>query len=232
MSKYVISNKSGSAGKTTTAANLVFPHVPDALVFALDNAHTVAELGIHCTQYDPLQFKEMFEKIFAIENAIVDVGGAKLFDEFLLKLTEAKQAHHEFDYFLVPAKPDDKSETDAIYVVGKYLEAGIPASKIRVIYNAVDSLSKFTMLPGLVKLHGIKTAKIPKSDVYPILAALRKTVKAVLADPLSASDYKGIVLASDPDSDEYKQAFNNYYAKGMVELADTQLKAAWAELDI
>jgi hypothetical protein len=64
------------------------------------------------------------------------------------------------------------------------------------------------------------------------LANLGKTIEAVKNDPKSANDYKKLLLATEKDTEEYKNHFNNYYAKGMVDGAAADLDRAWVELDL
>ena len=231
--KIVINNKSGSVGKTTLTANLISPRVPQAKIYAVDPSNkNVTSLGLKATVIDPLQFREMFEDIFQIEHAILDVGGSKIWDEFYSKLTESSASHVEFDYFLVPSYPTEKSEKDAAEVLIKLLAANIPASKLRVIYNCVDKISKFSLLSGIVKSENIKVATVHKSDIYEILANLGTTIEAIKIDPKSANDYKKLLLSTEKDTEEYKSHFNNYYAKGMVDGASADLDRAWAELEL
>lgn len=231
--KIVINNKSGSVGKTTLTANLISPRVPNAKIYAVDPSNkNVTSLGLKAKVIDPLQFREMFEDIFQIEDAILDVGGSKIWDEFYSKLTESGASHFEFDYFLVPSYPTEKSEKDAAEVIVKLLAANIPSSKIRVIYNCVDNLSSFDLLTGIVKSYNIKVATVPQSDIYEMLANLGTTIEAVKNDPITAKEYRKLSHSMDRDTVEWKFYFNNYYVKGMVDEASAELDRVWAELDL
>jgi len=231
--KIVVCNKSGSVGKTTITAHLVARFLPNSNIYAVDPSNkTAAELGLKVKIFDPLQFKEMFEEIFRLEDAILDVGGSKIFEEFYQKMTETSHIHLEFDYFLVPSVPNDKAEKETVEVIIKLLEAGIPVDKIRIIFNKVEKLSKFAILPGFNEKTGIRFVTIPNSDLYGILADLGKTIDAVMADKKTANDYKRLALAEENGTEQYKIMFNNYYAKGMAESVSKQLSAAWDELEL
>ena len=231
--KIVICTKPGGAGKTTLTAHLVARHLPSAAIFAVDTSNqTVKELGLNAEIYDALQFREIFEKIFHLEDAVLDVGGSKIFDEFYSKLKESENSHIEFDYFLVPVIPNEKAETETVEVIVKLLAAKIPPEKIRIIYNNVEALSSFTKIPALATKTGIRTVKVLKSAIYGLLADLKKTIDAVDKDPKTAADYKKLAQAQKNGTVEFKKMFNNYYVKGMVGAASKQLADVWAELDL
>ena len=232
--KIVICNKSSAIGKTTLTGQLAAARMPKAPIYAVDPSNkTVAQFGLKSKLYDPLQFKEIFEEILPLRDAILDVGGSQIFDNFITKLQESAVAQMEFDYFLVPCMANEKSEKDTITALSLLLdEAKIPPEKIRVIYVGVEKLTRFEVVPGMAQACGIKTVEIPFSNLYSLCADIGKTIAAVIADKKTAADYKELALAEKNGTEQYKKMFNNYYAKGMAESVNKQLDQVWEKLEL
>lgn len=231
--KIALVNKSGSVGKTTLTAHLVHPRMNGAPVYAIEASNTTAkDFGIAVKSYDPTQFKEMLRDLFRDDDAILDIGGSKNFSDFYEKMIEAGTSHDEFDYFIVPVIPNEKAERESADTIFALLKANIPAEKIRVVYNKVGRLTNFELVPGAVKKFKLHSTQVSESDLYGILAGLRMTLPALLADEKTAKDYKKLALEQENGSAAYDKYFNLYYAKNMAASVSESLEKAWQELEL
>ena len=212
--KVAIVNNPGTVGKTTIAAHLLAPRIPGASIIAIEDVNqTVANLGLQVDRMEGDAFRAMFKKLMLLDDAIIDVGASNI-RLFLQGMVKFDESHEEFDYFVVPLTSGTKEQIETIGMIGTLADFGIPAEKIRLVFNRVnkDVEEEF----GHVFRHVAKernaianpAAAIYESELFSALAVKKLTIEALIADQ---TDYKGLLRdnrdASDKDRNYWGDMF-------------------------
>ena len=132
--KVAVINFSGNVGKTTVARHLLAPRIPGAKVIAIESIN--ADDG----QTDALrgrQFGELQEYLQTVDDAVVDIGASNV-EELLALMRKYRGSHEDFDYFVIPTVPALKQQQDTVATLAELIRIGIPASKLRVLFNQVE----------------------------------------------------------------------------------------------
>lgn len=146
--KLVVVNFTGTVGKTTLAAHLLSPRMPDASFFAVESINQTADgLGVDVEKVRGDQFRGLLKKLMLIDAAIIDVGASNV-EDFMINLEGFEQAHEEIDYYIVPVTSGTKEQQETVSMIASLAEIGVPAEKIRVVFNRVsqDVKSEFAII--------------------------------------------------------------------------------------
>lgn len=129
-----------------------------------------------------------------MDDAVIDIGASNV-EDFVNLMKQYKGSHEDFDYFVIPTVSKAKQQRDTISTIDALAEIGVPAKKIRLVFNMVEidetperifsglfeyqaSAKNFTIRPEAV---------IHVNDIYGKLKGTETGIKEVLADP---TDYK------------------------------------------
>ena len=132
--KVAVINFSGNVGKTTVARHLLAPRIEGARVIAIesinaDNGQTQALRG--------RQFGELQEYLQTVDNVVVDIGASNV-EDLLALMRKYRGSHEDFDYFVIPTVPALKQQHDTIATLAELTRIGIPAAKLKVVFNQVE----------------------------------------------------------------------------------------------
>ena len=132
--KVAVINFSGNVGKTTVARHLLAPRIEGAEVIAVesinaDDGQTQALRG--------RQFGELQEYLQTVDNVVVDIGASNV-EELLSLMRKYRGSHEDFDYFVIPTVPALKQQQDTFATLAELTRIGIPASKLKVVFNQVE----------------------------------------------------------------------------------------------
>jgi hypothetical protein len=185
--KVAVINFSGNVGKSTIARHLLAPRLQDAAVFAVESINSD---GSQDEALRGKQFGQLQEAMTLVDNAVIDIGASNV-EDFVNLMKQYRGSHEEFDIFVVPTVPEAKQQRDTIATIDALASLGIPAKKIRLVFNRVelddDPRRVFT---GLFEYHGsAKTftlkpeAVMHLNELYERLMTARVSVKEVLDDP-------------------------------------------------
>lgn len=133
--KIAVMNFSGNVGKTTVSRHLLAPRLNNASVVTIES---INKDGSENTEYRGKQFGKMLESMGVLDQAVVDVGASNV-EDFIHLMKQYDGSHEEFDYFVVPTVASKKQQRDTITTIEALAEIGIPAEKIRVVFNMVES---------------------------------------------------------------------------------------------
>lgn len=199
-----ILNWTGTVGKTTLAAHLLAPRMDNAPIFAIESINeTAASLGIDVEKMKGNKFRELFKKIMLEDNAIIDVGASNI-EEFMSNMVKFDDSHEEIDYFIVPVTSGTKEQKETIAMVDALSAIGVPAEKIRVVFNRVsaDVADEFPYVVGFHKKQKSFTANqkcaIWETELFDALAVKGLTIETLLNDP---NDYK-LMLRNNREATE------------------------------
>ena len=131
--KVAVINFSGNVGKTTIAYHLLAPRIAGAEVIAIESIN--AEDG-QASALPASQFGDLQEYLQTVDNVVVDVGASNV-EELLSLMRKFRGSHKDFDYFVIPTVPALKQQQDTIATLAELARIGIPASKLRIVFNQV-----------------------------------------------------------------------------------------------
>jgi cellulose biosynthesis protein BcsQ len=132
--KVAVINFSGNVGKTTIARHLLAPRIDGAELIAVESIN--ADEG----QIEALrgsQFGELQEYLQTVDNVVVDIGASNV-EELLSLMRKYRGSHKDFDYFVIPTVPALKQQRDTIATLAELARIGIPATKLRIVFNQVE----------------------------------------------------------------------------------------------
>lgn len=207
--KIAIVNYTGTVGKTTVAAHLLSPRMGHAPIFAIETINeTAAGMGVDVDQIKGAKFRELFRKLFLLDDAIVDVGASNI-EDFLDGMLKFDESHQEFDYFLIPVTSGTKEQKETISMIATLADFGIPAEKIRLVFNRVEASveDEFEHVFRYIKKEKNAVANpdaaIFETELFDILNVKKLTVEAMLNDE---TDYKALKI-NNPDASEKEKNF-------------------------
>ena len=199
--KVAVINFSGNVGKSTVARHLLAPRLNNAEVIPVESINSD---GTDETAIRGKQFGELQEYLQTLDDAVIDIGASNV-EDFVKLMKQYKGSHEDFDFFVVPTVPATKQQRDTISTVEALANLGVPAKKIRLLFNMVDlEESPERIFSGLFeyqresKSFTLKPeAVIHVNDIYGKLKGSKTGIREILADE---TDYKErIKTAKDAD---------------------------------
>lgn len=199
--KVAVINFSGNVGKSTVARHLIAPRINSAAVIPVESINSD---GTQDEAIKGKQFGELQEALMLMDDAVVDIGASNV-EDFVNLMRQYKGSHEDFDYFVIPTVPKNKQMRDTISTIDALAEIGVPAKKIRLVFNMVEiDETPERLFAGLLEYHAAAKnftlrpdAVIHVNDIYGKLKGAEQGIKDILADP---TDYKEkIKTATDAD---------------------------------
>ncbi len=200
-------NFSGNVGKTTIARHLLAPRMNNATVIPVE---TINSDGTEDEAIKGKQFGELLEALALMEDAVVDIGASNV-EDFINLMRQYKGSHEDFDYFVVPTVPKSKQQRDTISTIDALAEIGVPARKIRLVFDMVElDDAPDRVFSGLFDYH--KAAKnftlrpdavMHVNDIYGKFNGATQSIKDVLNDP---TDFKAKIKAAKDTAEKLQYA--------------------------
>ncbi|MCR8998722.1 hypothetical protein [Rahnella perminowiae] len=104
-------------------------------------------------------------------------------------MTTFKGSQEDFDYFIVPITPQNKQQMDSLVTIETLLDLDVEPSRIRVIFNMVDSDKSFEkQFTGVFENKTFKSLKIKdfpiinNTELFTHLHDIGKPLTSVLSD--------------------------------------------------
>jgi hypothetical protein len=227
--KVAIINFSGNVGKTTIARQLLAPRM-QATQFAVETINVGASDDAGAAErIRGKEFGSLQEELMQIDSAIVDIGASNV-EEFIKLMAQFAGSHEEFDYFVVPVVAEKKQQADSINTIKTLSRIGVPANKIRVVFNKVDPDDandlphQFGMLCGFFEAEKKFTfqpqAVLFANEVFDRLRTLKINVADLVMDP---TDYRA-ALRSAPSDEARQHAVRMLSAKRLATSAHQNLE--------
>lgn len=188
--KVAVINFSGNVGKSTVAKHLLLPRIEDAEFICVES--------INADEGDVLvrgkQFGALSEQLLLIDSAVIDVGSSNV-EDFVKLMRQYEGSHEDVDFFVVPAVKESKQIRDTIATIQALAAMGIPANKVRVVFNRIetDETVEDAFYPLIAYHEDTKAftlrpkAAIHFSELYQRLRTHNATIAELLAD---TTDYK------------------------------------------
>lgn len=189
--KIAVINFSGNVGKSTIARNLLAPRIPDAEVLAVE---TINSDGTDDEAMKGKEFGDLLEALQLMDSAVVDLGASNV-EAVMTIMSLYRNAHEDFDYYVVPVIPEPKQMRDTISTINALAELGVPAKKIRVVFNKLEpGDTPERVFAGIFNYHEAEKrftlrpdAVLHENEIYTRLNGKAVNLLEILNDP---TDYK------------------------------------------
>jgi hypothetical protein len=208
---------------------LLAPRIPNAQIIAVESINSD---GSEEEALKGKQFGQLSEALAIIDDAVVDIGASNV-EELINQMKAYRGSHEDFDFFVVPVVPKHKQQRDTISTIEALAEIGVPAKKIRVVFNMVEIDEKpEQVFSGLFEYHESEktftlkpTAVIHVNDIYGKLNGVEQSIADILNDP---TDLKEQLKAATSPEDKLRisrQIGVKRLAAGVTEELDAVFKA-------
>lgn len=181
--KIAVLNYAGGVGKTTVVNNLLKPRMKDTPVIAIETINDdggETQIKIKGKEYGMLQ-----DELLMNDQLIIDIGASNI-EETMRMMSQYKGSHEDFNYFILPVVPDGKEQVDTISAITALKKMGVPAKKIKVLFNKVDDIDTIEEDFYLI-IEYLQTVKIPvpkigieKNEVYDELRQRKQSISELL----------------------------------------------------
>ena len=132
-------NFSGNVGKTTISAHLLKPRMPEAQVYSIESINAGAdESGVDVETMRGKKFGALIDEIMLLNEAIIDIGASNI-EDTIKTMMQYSGSHEEIDLFIIPTVKEKKVQVDTINTIKALRNMGVPANKIRVVFNKMDN---------------------------------------------------------------------------------------------
>ena len=200
--KIAVINFSGNVGKTTIARHLLLPRIEGAELIAIESINADEGQG---QSLRGRQFGELQEYLQTVDNVVVDIGASNV-EDLLSLMRKYRGSHEDFDYFVIPTVPALKQQQDTIATLAELSRIGIPAAKIRLVFNLVedgtDVSESFDALLSFIKEHPMTRAsmrcRLGANEIYERVKGTSTDLAELAKDE---TDYKAQIAVA-PDISE------------------------------
>ncbi len=228
--KIGVINFSGNVGKSTVARHLLAPRMNNAQIISVESINSDG------TEEDAVrgkQFGDLIEALALMDNVVVDIGASNV-EDFISRMAQYRGSHEDFDYFVIPTVGRQKQQRDTISTIDALTDLGIPAKKIRVVFNMVEiedapervfsgifeyaaAEKTFTLRPEAV---------IHMNDIYGKLRGSEQTIADILNDPADLKEQ----LKTAKDADEKLRISRQIGVKRLAAGVTEELNAVFKAL--
>ncbi|STQ90005.1 StbB family protein [Iodobacter fluviatilis] len=205
--KLCILNYSGNVGKSTLAQHMFMPRMPNAQYFSVESINSSDQIdSIEVEQLRGRQFNVLHEELLGLDSAVVDVGSSNV-ELFLQLMAQNVDSHSEFDLFILPTVSEDKQQKDTIETIRLLNKLGVPAKKIRVLFNRVeidsDTDAEFeTILSYKFVTKSFQTPSrgvVYENPAFQRVGSTGKTLNEIVND---TTDYRAKLRASTDENEK------------------------------
>ena len=230
--KIAVISYSGNVGKTMIARHVLRPRLPGSHVISIESVNASEEED-HVLR--GRQFAELQEYLQVVDNVIVDIGASNI-EELLGLMRRYRGSHEDFDYFIVPTVPARKQQQDTISTLAELSRLGVPAEKVRIVFNMVEdpveTARTFELLLSFLKEaplaeHSLECV-LGVNEIYGRVNGMGADLAAVARD---TTDYKSLI-ASATGSDERMALAQRLATRRLATGVVPEHDACFAALDL
>lgn len=194
MMKVAVTSFSGNVGKTTIARHCLLPRIRGAELICVESINADEGQG---QALRGRQFAELQEYLQTVDAVVVDIGASNV-EDLLSLMRRYRGSHEDFDYFVVPTVPALKQQQDTIATLVELAHLGVPAEKVRLVFNMLDDdvqpLQAFDTVLAFLAEHPIAQADpgccLGTNEIYSRVKGLNSELAALAADE---TDYKALI---------------------------------------
>jgi hypothetical protein len=224
--KYAVISLLGNAGKTTIAAQVLYPRLGAVKILSVESINTGAEgLGVDVEIFKGKNYSELSEQLMMVDNAIIDVGGSNV-EEFLLLMQQQKGSYADFDCFVVPCIFERQDET--IKTIRMLSRIGVEPHRIKIVFNKVPvgdapenlfSSVLYAVTDNNLCTYDLDSGVIYLNEAYERVKHLKTTIHQVANDP---TDFRSLVK-STTDLNEKRLMASRVITQGLALTANKNL---------
>ncbi len=230
--KICVLNFSGNVGKRTIAAHLLQPRL-NGPVISVESVNVDAQSdGVDVERLRGRQFADLQARLVKVPAAVVDVGSSNI-EEFMKQMQQYDGSQDEFDWFVVPVVKASKQQIDTVNTVRALRAIGVPASKIRVVINKVDTDDDLRQdFAQIYAFCATGDAALPdgavvyENEVFAGLKSLQMTIADLTNDPI---DYRQ-KLRDATNETEQDSAIQMFALKQLARTCNKNLNTAYEAL--
>lgn len=230
--KICVLNFSGNVGKSTIAAHLLQPRL-NGPVISVESVNVDAQSdGVDVERLRGRQFADLQARLIKVPAAVVDVGSSNI-EEFMKQMQQYEGSQDEFDWFVVPVVKASKQQIDTVNTVRALRAMGVPASKIRVVINKVDTDDDLRQdFAQVYAFCATGDAALPdgavvyENEVFAGLKSLQMTIADLTNDP---TDYRQ-KLREATNETEQDSAIQMFALKQLARTCNKNLNTAYEAL--
>ena len=230
--KICVLNFSGNVGKSTIAAHLLQPRL-NGPVISVESVNADAQSdGVDVERLRGRQFADLQARLIKVPAAVVDVGSSNI-EEFMKQMQQYEGSQEEFDWFVVPVVKASKQQIDTVNTVRALRVMGVPASKIRVVINKVETDDDLRQdFAQVYAFCATGDAALPdgavvyENEVFAGLKSLQMTIADLTNDPV---DYRQ-KLREATNETEQDSAIQMFALKQLAKTCNKNLNTAYEAL--
>ena len=227
--KVLVSNLSGNVGKTLTAKYLLSPRMGNAPIYSVESINSD---GSESDLIRGKQYGELLEALSLVEDAVVDVGASNI-EEFIKLMKQYRGSHEDFDFIVIPTVGSTKQMRDTIATIEALSEIGIPAKKLRVVFNMIDiDETPERVFSGLFSYHEKEhkftlrqNAVIRFNELYEKIKGDNRTIEDIITDQTDLKEKIKLATTQDEKLDISREIGIKRLAAGVSEELDYVFKA-------
>ena len=199
--KIAVINFSGNVGKTTISRHLLMPRIQGAELIAIESIN--ADEGHQGQSLRGRQFGELQEYMQTVDSVVVDIGASNV-EDLMALMRRYRGSHEDFDCFVIPTVAALKQQQDTMATLAELARSGIPASRLKVVFNMVDDgvdvAQAFELLLAFLEQHPVARVstrcRLGANEIYGRVKGMGAAVDlAVLAR--DTTDYKSLIVKAD-----------------------------------
>ncbi len=236
--KVAVISFSGNVGKTTIARHLLAPRMPGAKVVSIESINSGGAGDAGTTNGHVIrgrQFAELQEYLQVIDDVVVDIGASNV-EELLALMHRYRGSHEDLDYFIVPTVPAGKQQQDTVATLAELSRLGIPAEKVRLVFNMVEDGTDlervFDAVLAFLRVSPVARAslncRLGTNEIYGRVNGSGTDLSALAADP---ADYKSLIAAA-ADSTERLALAQRLATRRLASGVVPELDACFAALHL
>lgn len=230
--KICVINFSGNVGKTLVCAQLLQPRI-NAPVISVESLNLDGSGdGAEVEQLRARQFQEIHSRVLLSDRIIVDVGASNV-EQFLKLMLQNKGAWEDYDLWVVPAVRPRKQQIDTLNTLKALRAMGIPAERIRVVFNGlepdetIDDVFAPILAMGNGELYELRQqAVIFYNEAFERIKGSGSNLSEIVAD---TTDFKSLIKQSSDEETRISLA-NKLATRRLAASAHDNLDAAFRAL--
>lgn len=226
-------NFTGNVGKTTVATNIFKARMKDGLSIEVESLNeTEGDSEVVRAE----KFGQIQSELLVLDDAIIDVGASNI-EEFMKLMRQYRGSHEDFDLFVVPVVKDSKLN-DTIGTIEALSVMGVPAKKIRVVFNRVEHTDDvehvfapiFAYHEDGKKFTLSKKAVIYYSELYAVMKAYGTNIAELMQNDQAHYKEKLKEALASKDEDSIERAKQFVGMRRLAESAQENLNTVYSAL--
>lgn len=228
--KVAITNFSGNVGKSTIARHFLAPRMNAAKIISVESINSD---GSEDEAIRGKQFGELINALTLLDDVVVDVGASNV-ESFIDNMRKYHGSHEDFDYFVVPVTAPKKQQVDTISTISTLRKLGVPAEKIKVIFNILETEEEVEhVFPAIIAYYDDAksfdlnlNAVIRANGIFELIKDVGVTVEEAYNDN---SNYKAMI-AAESDKEKKLELSDRLAAHRLAITITNEMNAVFNEL--